>query len=311
MVTLAMEYLDHRRSLGFITQSQGEALLRFARYADESGHEGPVTTELAVRWATLNREIPPSSHERRLGIVRQFARYRAVFDDRNEVPPEGLCGPSYRRKPPYVYTEEEIRVLLKAASALSSTNGLRPHTYVTLFGLLACTGLRISEALGLTRDEVDLGKGVLTVVNTKFRKSRLVPVHPTTRAALARYAEHRDRRHPLAGSKAFFLDERGRSLNDSTVRKTFERLRDRLGWKRGDGRSPRIHDMRHYFAVRRLRAWYDEGLDAERKVAVLSTYMGHAKVSDTYWYLSAVPELLEVAACRFERFGREQAGGGS
>jgi integrase len=305
MVALAREYLGFRRKMGFVVGAKGEELLRFARYADQNGHRGPITTELAVQWATHNRGSDPSRHAKRLDNVRQFARYRALFDPRNEVPPEGLLGPSYRRKPPYIYTDEEIEVLLEAASGLIPANGLRPHTYVTLFGLLACTGLRISEALRLTRSEVDLDKGVLTVVKTKFRKSRLVPVHPSTVDALSRYVEHRDSYHPLTRSRSFFLDGQGTPLKYDAVLTTFRRLRDRLGWTRSGGRSPRIHDMRHGFAVRRLLAWYEEGVEVDRKVAALSTYMGHANVKDTYWYFTAVPELLAVAGSRFERFTRE------
>jgi integrase len=238
-------------------------------------------------------------------VVRQFSKYRSLFDPRNEVPPEGLLGPSCRRKPPYIYTDEEIGVLLEAASNLIPANGLRPHTYVTLFGLLACTGLRISEALGLTRDKVDLGEGVLTIVNTKFHKSRLVPVHPSTVEALSQYAELRDSYHPLTKSKAFFLDEKGVSLKYGAVLKTFERLRDRLGWTHSSGRSPRIHDVRHSFVVRRLLAWYEAGVEVDRKVADLSTYLGHANVKDTYWYFTAVPALLAVAGSRFELFAKK------
>ena len=309
MVTLAREYLGFRRKMGFALQAKGEELLRFARYADKCGHQGPITTELAVQWALLPPGADPSSRVRRLGTVRQFSKYRALFDPRNEVPPEGLLGPSYRRKPPYIYTDEEIGVLLKAASNLIPTNGLRPHTYVTLFGLLACTGLRISEALGLTRDNVDLGEGVLTIANTKFHKSRLVPVHPSTVEALSHYAELRDRYHPLNKSKAFFLDERGMSLKYEAVLKTFKRLRDRLGWTHSSGRSPRIHDVRHSFVAHRLLAWYEEeGVEVDRKVAALSTYLGHANVKDTYWYFTAVPALLAVAGSRFERFAYKTKG---
>lgn len=303
MVTLAREYLAYRQNLGYV--SGGKELLRFARYADQVCHEGPLTTELAVRWATLSRGGNSGGQARRLGTVRQFAQYRSLFDERTEVPPDGLLGSPDKRKPPHIYTDEEIEILLEAAYSLPPRDGLRPHTYTILFGLLVCTGLRISEALSLTRDDVDLDQGVLTVRNTKFGKSRLVPLHPTATAALVRYAQRRDQLLPLSQSRAFFLDSQGLPIKDDAVRKTFQRLRTKLGWTNGAGRRPRIHDLRHSFAVRRLLAWYEEGSEVDQKVAALSTYMGHVKVNNTYWYFSAVPELMAVAASRFERFARK------
>lgn len=309
MTTLAEEYLGFRRKLGFDPRNERNELLGFVRYAAKTGHQGPITVELAVRWAKMPQGGNLNRHVRRFGIVRRFARYCEMFDPRVEVPPEGLLGTSaYRRRSPHIYSEEEISRLLKAAAGLHPYYGLRPSTYVTLFGLLACTGLRISEALRLTRKDVDLLGGVLTVVDSKFHKSRLVPIHSSTVMALSFYAEHRDCYHPSTQSKAFLLDERGSPLKQSSVLKTFERLRYRLGWTRSDGRSPRIHSFRHTFAVRRLLAWYKQGVDLDRKIAALSTYLGHAKVRDTYWYLSAVPELLAIVGHRFERFVNQDAG---
>ncbi len=312
MATIVEGYLGFRRKLGFNTNNEGKKLFNFIRYADRIGHQGPITSELVVRWSKYPQETNPGRHAQRLAVIRRFAKYWALFDPGVEVPPDGLLGPcSYRRRSPHIYSKEEISQLLKAAAKLSPYYGLRPSTYVTLFGLLACTGLRISEALQLTHKDVDLRVGILTVVDTKFKKSRLVPIHPSTVMALSFYAKHRDSYHPATQSIQFFLDEQGSLLKQSSVLKTFERLRHRLGWTSNSGYAPRIHDLRHTFAVRRLLAWYKGGADLDRNIAALSTYLGHVKVKDTYWYFTAVPELLTLAGSRFEHFAYEEVGGES
>jgi integrase len=299
MVALAEEYLAARRKLGFVMKIEGQQLLSFARYADGTGHRGVLTTELALQWAKLPEQASPLYWSRRMAIVRRFAKYRFLFDPETEVPPEDLLGPASRRSPPYIYSEEDIASLLRACGRLSPVGGLRPWTYATLFGLLASTGLRISEALRLRRVNVDLDAGVLSVIETKFHKSRLVPLHVSTTQALRAYAELRDRRHRLARTQAFFVTEKGTSLKYGRMFITFNALRRMLGWPRQ--RAPRIHDLRHTFAVRRLLSWYQDGSDVDQKIAALSTYLGHAKVTDTYWYLTAVPELLALASARWER----------
>jgi integrase len=251
MVDLVEEYLALRRQLGFALVTPGQQLLGFARYADRIGHRGPVTIELAVRWARLPEGARPSWWARRLQIVRGFAQHRRLFDPETEVPPAGLLGPSSRRATPHIYSETEIAALLRAAALLGPAGGLRPHTYVTLFGLLITTGLRISEALQLGRSDVDLQGGVLTVLRGKFRKSRLIPLHPSTVDALAEYARRRDRHHPHARAGTFFLNEAGAALGKSGVACTFGDLRRTLGWtKNREGRRPRLHDMRHYAGSR-------------------------------------------------------------
>lgn len=309
LVALAEEYLAFRRGLGFAMRVEGAELLRFARYAGSIGHRGPITTDLAVRWARLPKDADPLYWARRLDIVRRFAKHRVLFDAATEVPPDRMLGPSYRRRSPHIYSKAEIAALLRAAAGLGPAGALRPHTYVTLFGLLASTGLRISEAVRLTREDADLDAGVLTIRETKFHKSRLVPLHPTTTAALRRYAARRDHQHSLVRLPAFFLTERGTSLKDTRVRMTFTALRESLGWVGLGGPPRRIHDIRHTFAVTRLLRWYQEGADIDRRIAALSTYLGHVKVTDTYWYLTAVPELLAVASARYERFAGLHRGG--
>lgn len=301
-VALTEEYLSFRRDLGFALKIEGEGLLRFAQHADGIGHRGSLTTDLAVRWAKLPLGADPLYWARRLDIVRRFAKHRRLFDPATEIPPEGMLGPSYRRPRPYIYSEGEIVALLEAASRLGPACTLASGSYVTLFGLIASTGLRVSEAVRLTRKEVDLDAGLLTVTESKFHKSRLVPLHPSTTEALKRYAARRDYFHHAVESQAFFLTARAAPLSKSMVWTTFAGLRRSLGWTGRDGRLPRIHDLRHTFAVRKLLRWYEEDADVDHKIAALSTYLGHVKVSDTYWYLTAVPELLAVASARFERY---------
>ncbi len=308
-VALVEEYLALRRRLGFGLVTQGRMLLAFALHADRVAPDGPLTVDLAVQWAASCRSRDPSAAARRLDTVRRFARHRALFDPATEVPPFGLLGPRYRRKPPHVYSADEIAALLRAAAGLRPKGGLRPCTFVTLFGLLAATGMRVSEARRLACRDVDLLAGVVTVREGKFRKSRLVPLHPSVLDALRRYAADRDRCRAAPRSEHFFRTERLAVLSRMAVQATFAKLRRRLGWT-GEGRArlPRIQDLRHAFVVRRIQRWYEQGADVDRCMAHLATYLGHAKVTDTYWYLTAVPELMALTARRFERFAREQGG---
>jgi integrase len=309
---LVEEYLAVRRGLGFALEQPAFLLRDFARYADAVEHRGPLTTELAVRWALASRSSDSAQAVRRLGAVRQFARYRALLDPATEVPPPGLLGRLPRRKQPHIYSDAELAALLYQASLLRPRRGLRPRTYVAFFSLLASTGLRLSEACRLASEDVDLNAGVLTVREGKFRKARLVPLHPTTTAALARYAADRDACCEPGEPGRFFRTERTPALNKEAVEKTFGRIRQRLDWTaEGRARQPRIHDLRHSFAVRRLLRWYEEGADLDRKLLALSTYLGHARVSDTYWYLTGVPELMAIAAQRFEHFASDEHGGES
>ena len=253
-----------------------------------------------MTWATL----PPGRHASwalRLTDVRGFARHVANADPRTEVPLVGLLPPLQRAKP-YVYSDTQINALLAAALTLPPANSLRRRTYYCLFGLIAVTGLRLSEAIGLQRGDVDLDEGVLTVRQSKFGKSRLVPLHPTTREALLGYAERRDAHlGPRCGSH-FFVAERGGRLLHQYVHRVFWRLSRQIGLRRpGDHTGPRVHDFRHGFAIRTLLGWYRRGIDVERHLPVLSTYLGHAYVRDTYWYLSACPELMGEAARRLDR----------
>jgi integrase len=304
MVQQVSKYLQQRRALGYDLKSQGEMLLNFARYLDHSGHRGPFTTEVALRWVNLPQNPSRKYLTQRLSAVRCFARYLAVRDGRTEVPDQHLIAKAPLRQRPYLYSQRELQQLLAATGRLWPSYPLKRLLYQTLFGLLACTGLRISEALKLNAEHVDLDRGILLIEKTKFKKSRLVPLHPTATRALRRYAQARYGRQDPCGDSPFFVKCDGNRLTSCAVRWAFGQLRDMLGWKKGKGQGPqpRIHDLRHTFACRRLLCWYRQGKNVHHLVAALSTYMGHGKVTDTYWYLTATPELMAVASNRFEQF---------
>jgi len=305
MVEQVQEYLEFKRSCGYQLEAPGKELMLFARYAALVGHKGSLTTELVVRWAKLPQDADPRYWATRYDIVRRFAEYRFLFDPETEIPPKGLLGPSKRRLSPHIYSDGEITAFLQAASQLAPTDGLHPRTYVSLFGLLVSTGMRISEALNLSRQDADIRTGVLTIRETKFRKSRLVPLHSSTLEALRHYSKFRDSYHPGTGSKTFFLSEKGTPLNYRGVLYIFIKLSRKLGWRDRD-KKPRIHDLRHTFAVRRLLKWYEEGANLDQKILALTTYLGHVQVTDTYWYLSAVPELLAIVSEKFESFATKE-----
>jgi len=307
MHRLVEDYLTARRALGFALKIEGRQLLAFARYADERRHRGPLNVELAVDWARSSSKSSPIGWARRLGTVSAFARYRALFDRETEIPPPRLLGPQHRRLPPHIYSTNEIGLLVKEAARLAPRSGLRPLTFKTIFGLLASTGLRVSEALRLTDADVDLDEGVLTIRETKFQKSRFVPLHPSAVRALRGYAHRRDEHVDGSRPATFFLLDHGVATTYSRTRTAFDRIRRRLKWNRaGARRAPRIHDLRHTFACRRLLLWQRGHTSPDSRIQDLATYLGHVKVTDTYWYLSAVPELMEVAGRRFERFARER-----
>ncbi|CAN5903273.1 tyrosine-type recombinase/integrase [soil metagenome] len=308
---LVENYLAMRRGLGYRLERQARYLRNFAGFLDRAGHHGPVPLMLSVDWATSTSSTDPCNRARRLSVLRGFLRHLAALDGATEVPPPGLLGPTGRRKPPHVYSDGEITSLLRAAAALTPAGGLRPHCYVTLFSLLACTGLRISEALALSREDVDLAHGVLTVRAGKGGRARLVPLHPSALEPLRGYAARRDQ-YGGAPADAFFRTDRGDRLSYQAVSNTFSRMRRRLGWTaQGRTRAPRIHDLRHRMVVRRLQLWHAQGADVDRKIAALATYLGHVVVSDVYWYLTAVPELMTVVAGRFEAFAQRREAGAS
>lgn len=303
------DYLAERRRLGFELRSRDTLLAGFARYVVSRNHRGPLTADLMVDWARQDKwhRETPSTWAARLARVRHFARYLKQFEPDTEVPEELAFGPEPGRVAPHIFHEDEIVGLLAAARRLGPHGSIRPATYETLFGLMASTGLRVSEAIHLRDIDVDLKHGMLTIRQTKFAKSRQLPMHPSTVAALARYRQQRARHIPARADMTFLISSRGRRLGqplgDRQAHRVFNALGDSLGWvNRGAHATPRLHDLRHTFAVRRMMLWHADGTDIDQMMLALSTYMGHAEIFYTYWYLTAVPELMALAGGKFERF---------
>ena len=295
----AKEYLAIRRSLGFKLRGQDRLLEDFVDYLDEIG-TGTITAEAAVTWATRPAGVQPVRWAQRLCAVRGFARYLHGLDPAVEVPSGDLL-PGRRQRPvPYLYSQADITRLVEAATTLRPA--LRAATHEALFGLLAITGMRIGEAIALDRNNVDLEAGTLDINDAKFRKHRRLPLHPSSVTALRRYVELRDELCPRPKVLSFFVSTRGTRLLDVCVHDVFRELVNRLGLGAQPGaRPPRLHGLRHTFAVATLRDWYQSGTDVAGHLPVLSAYLGHSHPASTYWYLQACPELLGLAAERLER----------
>lgn len=295
-------YLSLRRSLGSELRGPGAYLHRFVEFAEREGADS-ITIALALRWAREPVDASPATWANRLSDVRRFAAWLSATDPHTEVPPHGLLPHRYRRRPPHIYSDQEIERILGAAAQLSSRSGLRAQTYVALFGVIATTGLRVGEAVALDRDDVDLQAGVLAIRRAKFGRSRFVPLHDSARRALKHYAERRDLLVLRPTCPAFFLSECGARVTQCSARYNFAVVSRAVGLRaptsrQRHGRGPRLHDMRHRLAAKTLIRWYREGRNVERELAKLSTYLGHVHVADTYWYIEAVPELLQLASER-------------
>ena len=296
------DYLQMRRALGFRLVLAEVHLRRFCEFMDARGAT-TVSSALALEWATSLPHIQPTSWAGRLSCVRQFGRYLQAFDPATEVPEVRLLPFRPKRSQPYHYTRREIRALMATASELRSRQTLRPWTLRTLIGLLSVTGMRLNEALTLTDNDVDLATGVLTVRGSKFSKSRLVPLHESTRCALQDYLT---RRNACLGARPrapyFLLTGWGHQFWSGQVYKAFRQISCRIGLRHSlRGRGPRLHDLRHRFATETLLRWSRSNMDIEREMPTLTTYLGHSNISDTYWYLSAHPRLLRHAALRLQR----------
>jgi integrase/recombinase XerD len=290
------DYLRLRRALGYKLERHGVLLPQLVAYLDAAGAT-TITSELAVAWARLPERARPNYWAARLAIARGFARYLATIDPATEVPPAGVF-PARRHRPnPYLWPPEEVCRLLEAARAMRSP--LRAATHEALFGLLAVTGMRLGEAVGLERDDVDLAAGVITIRHAKFDRSRLVPLHPTATVALSAYAARRDQLCGRPRSTAFFLSVAGTGLQRSGVEKTLREITTAMGIRTATVR-PRAHDLRHSLAVATLIRWLRSDVNVDEHMAVLSTYLGHVSPADTYWYLSASPELMALAAERLD-----------
>jgi integrase/recombinase XerD len=301
--TAVDDYISLRRSLGFKLEDYPWMLHDFVGYLQAAGAP-TVTAELAVAWAQLAGDgAHPSYLGKRLCVVRGFARHLAAFDPATEVPSADLLHWQQCRATPYIYSDGDIAALMAAARSLEPQ--LRAATYETLIGLLTVTGARVGELIGLDSDDVDLNDGVLVIRYSKFNKSRELALHASTVEALKAYTAVRDRQCPRPKAPSFFVSTVGKRLVYVTVQHTFS-LITRVGGLQARSKRcrPRLHDARHSFACATLLGWYRTRVDVEAHLPLLSTYMGHARPENTYWYLSAIPELLSLAAQR-----REQASG--
>lgn len=290
------EYLRLRRALGFKLDWPGKILPQFADYLQVAGST-VITDELSIAWAQVPTGVHPVTWTHRLGVVRGFAKYMQAIEPATQIPPHGVFPGQGKRPDPYLFSERDVACLLEAAHALKTP--LRAATCHALFGLLAVSGIRISEALALQRDGVDLETGVMAVAGAKSGPPRLVPLHPTVGVVLGEYADLRDRLRPRASASTFFISHRGTPLLQGPVREAFIQLTADIGIRTA-AVKPRIHDLRHSFAVHCLLRWYRSGADVAGQIATLSTYLGHLNPSGTYWYLSAVPELMQLAAQRLQ-----------
>lgn len=299
------EYLAMRRGLGFKLQEAGLRLKDFVSFMEER-RARRITSALALTWAQRPHDVQAVIWTQRLGVVRDFARYLSAFEPRTEVPPAGLLPHRYRRRAPYLYTDQEIQKILAATLDLYPPSGLSRWTYHTLIGLLSATGMRPGEALNLELQDIDLKECVLTVRGSKFGKSRWVVIHPTTRDALSRYLRRRQRCAAGRSKTHVFLTTQGTSLREGSAVHTFRRLTHKIGLCRSrTQRNPRLMDFRHRFALRALVRFYRSGRDPQRWFPVLSTHLGHAWTKETYWYIEQHPDLMRQAMKRLERRWRE------
>jgi site-specific recombinase XerD len=304
------EYVAVRRALGAQLREPAVTLGHFVAFVDRQG-AAFITIDLALRWAMSPVDVQRATWARRLSHVRRFATWLHAHDPRTQIPPARILTGRSRRRQPHIFTDQEITALMTAARRLASFNGLRAHTYTTLIGLLTTTGLRPGEALRLKRADVDLEHGMLFIRDSKFGKSRFVPLHESSRAALASYARRRRVREAQTQTDAFLVSDSERPLSGSAARRTFAHLTGAVGLRlttgRRVGRGPRLQDLRHTFTTRTLVEWYRAGRDVTRALPILSTYLGHSDVAHTYWYIAGIPELLQLAT---DKLNGRRAGGG-
>ncbi|WP_392435826.1 tyrosine-type recombinase/integrase (plasmid) [Yersinia sp. HM-2024] len=307
--TQVERYLSEKRGMGFEMGHASYCLRSFSRFVQQTNYHGPLTLELMTEWASKGRHfetVPISMAHGRLKYLRPFMRWLQLSEPDTEVPDSSICGRKPGRGTPHIYSEQDIEDLLAAARQLGPNNSIRGLLYETLFGLLASTGLRISEALSLRISDVDLHQAMLIIRRTKFGKSRSVVLHPSTNHALHYYLNQRESTGVASDEDAYLFiglraDILGKPLEGQQVRQVFRALRRKLGWSnRGTHYAPRIHDLRHSFVVRRVQLWQQQGIDVDHEMLSLSTYLGHASVAETYWYLQAVPELMTPSAKLFE-----------
>lgn len=304
------EYIAYKKALGYQIKIESEELSRFAAYTEAMGYRGSLTADIAFQWATLKPEYSRWYMARRMETIRTFAKYICVFDPMAQLPPKGMFGKCHGRTTPYIFTREEICMLMKASAEFYSPDGLRRRTIPTAIGLLWSTGMRPNEACQLKDDDVDLNQGRITIRETKFSKSRILPLHETTVAELRAYVKDRDQLREHGEDRHFLLMTGSTQLRLRNFEYALIRIRDQLltDTKQWNRRAPRLYDIRHSFACHTLLDWLKSGINVNHKLLYLSTYLGHVKIADTYWYLTGTPELMQLASGHFEQFFYENGG---
>jgi integrase len=306
MMSRVEQYLAHRRSLGSLLRTSGYALQAFARFADEYAAGQPLTCLLAMRWIDSHARDMRVTRNNRVSALRGFARFCQTIDARTEVPPLALLSPKPKRRAPHIFSDSQVRCLMKRTRHLRSSSAqLRRVTMETVIGLLACTGLRIGEALRLRLQDFDARAGTILVSRTKYSPERELPLHPSTVRALQRYQRARLQQHPAG--EHFFVGPRGQPLRVFTARHSFDCVA--RGLKVNGARArPRLHDLRHSFATKLVARWAHQSISVEHRLLLLSRYLGHHHFSDTYWYLEPDRAALQNAAGSFRRYHRNTAG---
>ncbi|TRM11472.1 tyrosine-type recombinase/integrase [Lentibacillus cibarius] len=297
------EYISYKKALGFQIKIESQQLRRFAAYTVSIGYKSSLTKDVAFQWATLKPEYSRWYMARRMETIRTFAKYICVLDPMAQMPPKGVFGKCHGRTPPYIFTEEEICILMKTSMELYAPDGLRCRTISTAIGLLWSTGMRPNEVCQLMDDDVDLNNKRITIRETKFSKTRIIPIHETTNSKLSSYINARDKLRKDFSVRHFLITTGSRKLALRNFEYAMQVIRKQLltGNKKWDRRPPRLYDIRHTFACNTLLGWLKNNINIDRKILYLSTYLGHVKVEDTYWYLTGTPELLQIVSGNFEK----------
>lgn len=297
------DYIEYRRISGFKMQTAELLLLNFAKFIDNKNYRGPITEAIAIEWAQLSRKATRITWARRLEVMRSFAKFCSITEPDTEIPAKTIFGPAHRRLVPYIYQDKEIYQLLNGTRILVPYNSMRSISIKCLFGLLYATGMRVAEALALKPDDVDLNHGLIAIKQTKFNKSRLIPIHGSTIQALRIYCNKRNKCLEVSEICAFFIMDDGSALKYRAVRYAFLRISGMLGWRSDPkAKHPRIYDLRHTFVCNRLILWYRDKVDVLNALPYLSTYLGHVNITSTYWYITGVPQLMNITSKRFEKF---------
>lgn len=300
------EYINYRCSLGFILTHDKSILNQFVSYM-KMKKATYVTREHAIALAKLNQHAARESWAVRLATIRRFAEYWVHMDPRTEIPTQCLGSCTYPRRAPYIYSYDEIRRILEYCEKSSSAYEIERYSYFTWYGLLATTGMRIGEVARLDRNDLNLAEGIITIHNSKFKKSRHVPLHGSTMDALKGYLNYRDHYIPKPKTSRLFIDHLGAALSAWRVRKIFRQLLSEVGIQRTFGGRPRIMDFRHTMAVNTLIRWHKRRVNMDQYIPLLSTYLGHVHLRHTYWYITATPELQRMVASRLKNNNRRSS----